>query len=225
MRSDFIELARICISHSHVTASLEVAAELRRIAKNKEKRQGIRVRELALLMVKKMWEMFCKRGKDGPRQHVTKDGSIMDNRPSVSSFTSRYNHFLFAPICEEANGMRLSVLSALARMDVDPWEEATRLAAMPKAIAERTLVSTLDQVLGKSCHRSETEVIAARLVQRLPQRGEDATVAQTETARVGTQRTYWLVWLGFALAISLLSPRHQVTDAGGAPSNQARHLN
>jgi hypothetical protein len=60
----------------------------------------------------------------------------MDNRPSVSSFTSRYNHFLFAPICEEANGMRLSVLSALARMDVDPWEEATRLAAMPKAIAE-----------------------------------------------------------------------------------------
>ena len=125
--------------------------------------------ELALLMVKKMWEMFCKRGKDGPRQHVTKDGSIMDNRPSVSSFTSRYNHFLFAPICEEANGMRLSVLSALARMDVDPWEEATRLAAMPKAIAERTLVSTLDQVLGKSCHRSETEVIAARLVQLLPQ--------------------------------------------------------
>jgi hypothetical protein len=169
-------------------------------------------------MVKKMWEMFCKRGTDGPRRHVTKDGSIMDNRPSVSSLTSRYNHFLFAPICEEANGMRLSVLSALARMDVDPWEEATRLAAMPKAIAERTLVSTLDQVLGKSCHRSETEVIAARLVQLLPQRGEGATVAQTETARVGAQRTYWLVWLGFALAISLLSPRHQVTDAGGATS-------
>ena len=29
MRSDFIELARICIAHSHVTASPEVAAELR----------------------------------------------------------------------------------------------------------------------------------------------------------------------------------------------------
>jgi hypothetical protein len=122
------------------------------------------VGELALLMVKKMWEMFCNRDKDGPRQLVTKDGSIMDNRLSVLSFTSRYNQFLFAPICEEANGMRLSVFSALARMDVDPWEEATRLAAMPKATAERTLVSTLDQVLGKSCHRSETEVIAARLV-------------------------------------------------------------
>src|ERR1700737_635308 len=169
-------------------------------------------------MVKKMSEKFCKRGKDGPRQHVTKDGSIMDNRPSVPSFTSRYNQFLYTPICDEANGMRLSVLSALARMDVDPWQEATRLAAMPKAIAERTLVSTLDQVLGQSCHRSQTEVMAARLVQLLPHRGEGGTIAPTETARVGTQRAYWLGGLGFALAISLFSPRHQVTDAGGATS-------
>jgi hypothetical protein len=176
------------------------------------------VGELAPLMMKKMWEMFCKRGKDGPRQHVTKDGSIMDNRLSVPSFTSRYNQFLYAPICEKANGMQLSVLSALARMDVDPWDEATRLAAIPKAIAVRTLASTVGRVLGKSRNPSEMEVIAARLVQLLPQRGEGATVAQTETARVGAQRTYWLVWLGFALAISLLSPRHQVTDAGGATS-------
>ena len=151
-------------------------------------------------MVKKMWEMFCKRGKDGPRQHVTKDGSIMDNRLSVLSFTSRYNQFLYAPICEEANGMQLSVLSALARMDVDPWEEATRLAAMPKAIAERTLVSTLDQVLGKSCHRSETEVIAARLVQLLPQPGQGVTIAPTETARVGTQQSLLVGVAGFCVS-------------------------
>jgi hypothetical protein len=37
MRSDFIELARICIAHSRVTASLEVAAELRRIAEEYRK--------------------------------------------------------------------------------------------------------------------------------------------------------------------------------------------
>ena len=76
--------------------------------------------------------------------------------------------------------MRLSVLSALARMDVDPWEEATRLAAMPKAIAERTLVSTLNRVLGKTRNPSETEVIAARLVQLLPQPGQGVTNITTE---------------------------------------------
>jgi hypothetical protein len=170
-----------------------------------------------------MSEKFCKRRKDSSRQDVTEGSSIVDNRPSVSSFTSRYDHFLFAPICEEANGMQLSVLSALARMDVDPWEEATRLAAMPKAIAERALGSILDRVLWKSLNPSETQAIAARLVQLLPQRGEGVTIAATETARVGTQQTYWLVWLGFALAISLLSPRHQVTttDADGSTSKSS----
>lgn len=119
--------------------------------------------------------------------------------------------------------MRLSVLSALARMNVDPWQEATRLAAMPKAIAERTLVSTLDLVSGRSLNPSEAEVIAARLVQLLPQRGEGATIAatQNEIANARAQRTrYWLVWVGFAMAISILSPRHHATttDAGASSS-------
>ena len=144
---------------------------------------------------------------------------MVDNRPSVSSLTSRYNDFLFAPICEESSGMRLSVLSALARMDVDPWEEATRLAAMPKAIAERTLVSTLDLVPGRRWNPSEAEVIAARLVQLLPQRSEAATIAPTKTARVGAQQTsHWLMWLGFAIAMSLLSPRHHATTTDGSVS-------
>jgi hypothetical protein len=144
----------------------------------------------------------------------------VSTRPSVSSPSSRYDHFLFAPICEDANGMQLSVLSALARMNVDPWEEAARLAAMPKAIVGRTLVSTLDSVPGRSWNPSKTEIIAARLVQLLPHQGEGETIAPTGAARVGAQQTYWLVWLGFALAISLLYPRHQATttDAGDSTS-------
>ena len=38
MRSNFIELARICIAHSRVTTSPEVAAKLRRIAKEYRKK-------------------------------------------------------------------------------------------------------------------------------------------------------------------------------------------
>lgn len=116
--------------------------------------------------------------------------------------------------------MRLSVLSALARMNIDPWEEATRLAAMPKAVAKGTLVSTLDLVSGSSWNPSETEGIAARLVQLLPQPGKDAT---TEPVRVGAQpANYWLVWVAFAIAISLLSPHHQSkTTAVGASASQS----
>jgi len=119
--------------------------------------------------------------------------------------------------------MRLSVLSALARMNVDPWEEATRLAAMPKVIAERTLVSTLDLVTGRGWNQSEAEVIAARLIRLLPQRRDGETIAATqiEIENARAQRTrYWLVWLGFAIAMSILSPRHQATttDAGTSTS-------
>lgn len=139
----------------------------------------------------------------------------MGNGPSVSSPTSIYNDFLFAPICEEANGMRLSVLSALARLNVDPWEEATHLASMPKVDAERTLVSTLDLVSGRSWKPTEAAVIAARLVRLLPQGSGAPTSAATEIAGVGTQRTnYWLVWLCFAMAVSFLSPHHQATTTG-----------
>jgi hypothetical protein len=147
----------------------------------------------------------------------------VSNRPSIVNFSSKYDHFLFAPICEEANGMHLSVLSALARMNVDPWEEAARLAAMPKAIIGRTLISTLDSVPGRSWNPAETEVIAARLVRLLPDQGQGGTIVSTATARVGAQRTYWLVWLGFALALSLLSSRRQATttDAGDSTSKSS----
>src|SRR5271165_3171433 len=48
-----------------------------------------------------------------------------------------FDEFLGAPIGEDRNGTGLSVLSALARLDVDPWQEATSLARMPREAAGR----------------------------------------------------------------------------------------
>jgi hypothetical protein len=145
---------------------------------------------------------------------VTKGGSTVNNLPSASIPSSRYNDFLFAPICEDADGMRLSVLSALARMDVDPWEEATKLAAMPKAIAQSTLISTLELLSGRSWKPSEAELVARRLIQLLPEGAEAQKAAAGEIAGSHAQRTsYWLVWLVFVMAISFLSPHHQTTTA------------
>ena len=49
-----------------------------------------------------------------------------------SFITTEYNEFLFATIGEEKNETPLSVLSALTRLDVDPWREAARLSQLPK---------------------------------------------------------------------------------------------
>jgi hypothetical protein len=56
-----------------------------------------------------------------------------------SPLHSDLNDFLFASVGVEQNGMPLSVVSALTRLGADPWEEAARLAALPKALAVETL--------------------------------------------------------------------------------------
>jgi hypothetical protein len=52
---------------------------------------------------------------------------------------SDLNDFLFAPVGDEQNGMPLNVVSGLTRLGIDPWEEAARLAALPKAVAAEAL--------------------------------------------------------------------------------------
>src|ERR1700692_127825 len=59
----------------------------------------------------------------------------------VSVPGSEFDNFLFAPIGEDRNGMLLSVLSALARLDVDPWQEAGVLAQLPGETAAQRLAS------------------------------------------------------------------------------------
>jgi hypothetical protein len=116
---------------------------------------------------------------------------IVDNRPLTLSPTSTYDEFLFASVCEEANGTPLSGLSALARMNVDAWEEAARLAAMPKEVAEKTLVSTFDVVSNSIGKPAEAEAMAARLVRLLPHWSGGATTAATEIAGVRVQRAFF----------------------------------
>ena len=109
-------------------------------------------------------------------------------------------------------------------MDVDPWEEATRLAAMPKAIAEKTLLSILDLVSGRSWKSTEAAAIAAQLVRLLPQPNEAAAISTTQPAGAPAQRqSYWWVWLGFALAMSFMTPHHQAATMNtGAATSESK---
>jgi hypothetical protein len=86
----------------------------------------------------------------------------------ASVIPSEFNDFLFAPIGEQETA--LSVLSALARLDVDPWQEAARLAQLPKYQAIQDLGSMTGGLRGGRWKVSETNMIAARLVGLLPPR-------------------------------------------------------
>jgi hypothetical protein len=81
---------------------------------------------------------------------------------------SEFDDFLFTEIGEDARGMTLTVLSALARVDVDPWMEAAELARLSSTAATERLASLIEAGVG----RGDPDIdLAARLVARLPRRG------------------------------------------------------
>jgi hypothetical protein len=93
--------------------------------------------------------------------------------PRPPSLGSEFNAFLFAPVYEEKNETPLSVISALARLNLDPWEEAAALARLAPEPAARRLAS----LLAKLPHgvRRDPGTISASLVALLPQRPKSVT--------------------------------------------------
>jgi hypothetical protein len=80
-----------------------------------------------------------------------------------------FDDFLFAPIGEDRNGTTLSVLSALARFDVDPWQETASLARMPKETATERLAALIAATPMDLATGLSAAAIAARLIALLPQ--------------------------------------------------------
>jgi hypothetical protein len=87
---------------------------------------------------------------------------------AFSLLKSEFNDFLFAPIGEEKNGAVLTVLSALARLGVDPWQESARLAQLSTAKATQRLTAIISGLQRGQWTEADAETIAARLVGLLP---------------------------------------------------------
>ena len=64
--------------------------------------------------------------------------------------------------------MLLSVLSALARLDLDPWREAAELARMPRQIARQRLTSLIEALPNQPPTRMGPETVSTRLIALLP---------------------------------------------------------
>ena len=85
-------------------------------------------------------------------------------RSEYSLGHSEYNAFLFAAVGEEKIGMPLTVLTALTRLGIDPWQEAARLADLSKEAALRTLAATIAKLPEGDWKAADSEAIAARLL-------------------------------------------------------------
>ena len=67
----------------------------------------------------------------------------MPLRHAYAPTLPEFDSFLFATVGEEVDGVPLSVLSALSRLDLDPRDEAARLSHLTKEAAADQLASMI----------------------------------------------------------------------------------
>ncbi|TWT13713.1 hypothetical protein [Reyranella sp. CPCC 100927] len=143
-----------------------------------------------------------------------------------------FEAFLFAPIGEERNGMTLSVLSGLSRLEVNPWDEAAELSQLPKDRAIAALDRRIAQLPLGTWLLSDTAAIATRLVNLLPKHDPHPrvhpTAAPADDKRSSASLTLWLIAAGIAVLLVLGIPgrvEHMLTGDGAVapihtPSSQ-----
>ena len=157
----------------------------------------------------------------------------MSRSVCASLLGPEFDGFLYAPLGEERNGMRLSVLSALARLEIDPWQEAAKLAGLPGATATERLASLIALLPNEPLMHRDPETIAARLVALLPRRASSNTTPLKTLLGARKMTHSWAViyvmMMVLALGTEWIAASHQVsgqvdkahTPASGTISPQA----
>ncbi len=115
-----------------------------------------------------------------------------------------FDAFLFAPIGEEGSGMVLTVVSALARQNVDPWALALHLSGLPGEAAVREMTALIGKLSTVFAEPPAPEAIAARVVALLPARNARLHDGAAKAVRSGgpDARRRWLpVLVGYLLII------------------------
>jgi hypothetical protein len=112
---------------------------------------------------------------------------MADRAPHAPVFAARseFDAFLFALVGDDANGRELSVLSALARLDIDPWREAASLAGLPGDVATERLAALFARLPGGVAANLNPATIAGRVIALLPQRPIFAILPRKSAAGPG----------------------------------------
>ena len=141
-------------------------------------------------------------------------------RSPFAARTSAFDDFLYAPIGDEDNGMVLTALSALARLGVDPWDEAARLSALPRDVATKRLTSIISGL--PRGQWAPAENIAGRLTALLPSplQTPPAQAVPTQNPAKGLSPAAMVMFLAIILIniVAFSMMRHQDVQPGTSPS-------
>jgi hypothetical protein len=92
----------------------------------------------------------------------------MNSSVASSRLDPEFDAFLFAQVGEDKTGLPISVVTVLARLDVDPWQAAARLTALSPESAAQEVASMLGVLQYPTLISHDILATAARLVAKLP---------------------------------------------------------
>ena len=108
----------------------------------------------------------------------------------LHSLNPQFDRFLYAPLCER-DEMPVSVLSALTRQNIDPWQLAARLSQLPKAQAVKTLAPIVQESDSGRWSPSEADETAVHLIGLLPTQNNCGSVPPS----MENVKGYLMIWV------------------------------
>lgn len=130
-----------------------------------------------------------------------------------------FDAFLYAEVGDDQQGGLLSVLSALARVGVDPWDQAALLARSPLDVGVRALSALLARLPDGSGRPADPVGVATRLISLLPH-GSPALAPPTSaitqpSTGTGRSRLFKALFYLFLLLLGsqlLMLTQHRLED-------------
>lgn len=130
----------------------------------------------------------------------------MTRLKATATVGSEFDDFPHAPIVVECAGTVLSAPSALARLTIDPWDEATRLARVPYEFATVSLMKLIAALPNGLSEGLDAGALARELVALLPRRGatRDPSPRRAAVARNKGDRSAGTTWLVLYLVLTMI---------------------
>lgn len=116
---------------------------------------------------------------------------------------AEFERFLYASVGEDRNGAIVTVLSTLARLNLDPWQEAAELAALERAAAHSRLGLLLSRFSDVPTLVRDHESVARKLALLLPEHPARATTLRAAMTKE-TMRSSGMIWTIVAVLLLLI---------------------
>jgi len=149
----------------------------------------------------------------------------MKRYATTAGLPTDFDAFLRAPIGEGQNGILLSVLSAFARLGIDPWQEAARLSELPRPTAIERLASLITALPDEPSIQRDSSIHAVRLMALLERSAPATIVAEKiapDTDFTTVSMTAAAIFLFLMFAISMVVSQNVDSTAQPATTQNAQ---